>query len=256
VQPIHAQRAPASTSLGLRYALFALASIGSIAFNIAWPWHALLTWVGLANAWVAVACFRGSATMFGKRADGQISALHMLVMLPYLALVWTFFALKLAGLRKEPCWQWVAPGIYLGRKPRAGEVPADVATVVDLTCEFPENAQVVKQARYVCLPMLNRHVPSDDDFARLIADLVHHNAPLYIHCGAGRGRSAMVAAALLIQRGLASDVEQAEAMLVQRRPGVALHPCQRLLIDRHAAATLRAAQASESQPAFAQSMCA
>ena len=50
---------------------------------------------------------------------------------------------------------------------------------------------------------------------------------VYVHCAVGRGRSATLLAAWMLQVGLADDVESAEELLCQKRPSVRLHPTQR-----------------------------
>ena len=57
------------------------------------------------------------------------------MLLPYLALTW--FAWHLRRLvSRQPCCHEVAPGLWLGRRPLAREVPAGVVLLVDLTAEF------------------------------------------------------------------------------------------------------------------------
>jgi len=55
---------------------------------------------------------------------------------------------------------------------------------------------------------------------------------MYIHCAQGRGRSAAVAAALLIRKGLAADVDEAERMLRAARPSIRISPAQRRLVAK------------------------
>jgi protein-tyrosine phosphatase len=213
-------------------------------------------WLALSNGLIAYAYASNRAAIFGKRRDGTIAPLNLVLLLPYLLLVWTFFWLKVAGLRPEPCSHLVAPGVYLGRKPRAHELPQDCRLVVDLTCEFSEARSVVGAYAYRCLPILNRHTPSDAELAALLSELRDHDAPIYVHCGAGRGRSAMVAAALLVLRGHAQDVAEAEQMLKRARPGVHLHAAQSALITRQCAELLRRVATRQSLPPSATPKCA
>jgi hypothetical protein len=55
---------------------------------------------------------------------------------------------------------------------------------------------------------------------------------IYIHCAQGRGRSAALAAALLIARGMAANVDEAEAALSRARPSVRLNSAQRAWVAR------------------------
>jgi protein-tyrosine phosphatase len=239
--------------LALRYAsCAALSALVGVAASAFVPLlAAALFWLALANALVAYGYQSGRVTVFGKREDGKLALLPSLLLLPYLLLVWGFFWAKTLGFRRgEACWHEAAPGLYVGRKPRAFELPQDCTLVVDLTCEFTAAPDVVRKQGYRCLPILNRHVPREQALRALLQSLVAHEGGLYVHCGAGRGRSAMLVAALLVLRGYAADVPAAEQLLCALRPGVKLHAAQRALIAR-CCATLRSGAAPQSRPASA-----
>lgn len=228
-----------SPALALRYAFLGLLALllCGLARPIAW----LPAWLALALLLVSFAYATNRVGLLGKRTDGTIAPLQALLLLPYLLSVWSTFALIRTGLRREPCWHAVVPGLYIGRRPRRAELPDDCAMIVDLTAEFIEPGDVVAACRYRSLPTLDRHVPLEANFTRLVRELLAFDGSIYIHCGAGRGRSAMLVAALLVLRGFADDVVSAEAMLRERRPGVAIHPAQRRFIARHCAQFQRAA---------------
>jgi len=240
-------------ALAMRYAACALgaALIAVPAAALSPLLAALLSWLALANTVVAYGYHTGRVAVFGKRDDGRLALLPALVLLPYLLLVWAFFWAKTFGLRRgEACWHRAAPGLYVGRKPRAFELPSDCTLVVDLTCEFTETQDVVRQHAYRCFPILNRHVPKEQALRALLQALQAHDGGIYVHCGAGRGRSAMLVAALLVLRGHATDVEAAERALTALRPGVKLHAAQRTLIAR-CCGSLRSGAAPQSRPASA-----
>lgn len=224
-------RGPGSPPLAAAYALVGACglALSPLAETFAW----IPVWLGVSHLIVAHAYATNRATLFGKCSDGMLSPVAVLVLLPYLLLVWGFFWLKLLLLRrKEPCFHRVADGIVLGRKPRRHELPPECELVVDLTAEFSEDSDVIANHAYRCLPVLNRHVPSDADFCALLDELHGFPGGMYIHCGAGRGRSAMVVAALLVLRGEATDAADAERKLRAVRPGVSMHGTQRALVDR------------------------
>src|SRR5262249_39640038 len=85
---------------------------------------------------------------------------------------------------------------------------------------------------YLCLPTLDNTAPEEGAVREMVAVLAGTTSAVYIHCAAGHGRSATVAAAVLLARGLASDVKEAEALLRKARPGVRLSPEQRHLLER------------------------
>jgi hypothetical protein len=182
---------------------------------------------------VGIAYLRRDARVFGKRAsDGRMTPLAVMVLFPYVALAWTLWQLK-SRLAAEAAWHEVAPGIRLGRRPLSrAELPADTRCVVDLTSELPRALPEAPVARYLCLPTLDTSVASDAAFGELLERLVAEEGPLYVHCAMGHGRSATLAAALLVRRGLAADADQAIAALKAVRPGVSLHAVQREALMR------------------------
>jgi protein-tyrosine phosphatase len=158
-------------------------------------------------------------------------------------------------LRREPCFQEAAPDLYVGRWPRPSELPEGCRLVVDLTTEFPEARAITRDRPYLSLPILNRHVPSAEAMLSVLRALADFEGPVYVHCGAGRGRTAMLAAALLVLRGHCPDLDAAEALLRQRRPGVHIHPVQRRLIDR-VCPLVRPATTAQTPAAYDRSQCA
>ena len=98
--------------------------------------------------------------------------------------------------------------------------------VVDLTAELPAAEAVRAREGYLCSPVLDGTSPDAATLALLVARLRHLEGVL-VHCVAGHGRSATLAAALLIERGIARDVDEAEALMRRRRPGIRLSSAQR-----------------------------
>jgi protein-tyrosine phosphatase len=126
----------------------------------------------------------------------------------------------------------VAPRIWVGRRAGAWELPPDTRLVVDLTCEMWCPRGVGDDRRYVCLPTLDGTAPGPAALEALLRHARDETGVIYIHCAQGRGRSAALAAALLIARGTAADVDQAEATLRKARPSVRLNPAQRAWVAR------------------------
>ena len=120
-----------------------------------------------------------------------------------------------------------------------GALPKETRVVVDLTAELPAIRGVSASVqsgvlRYHVLPTLDATAPDEVAFVRLVEDLSTHEGVIFIHCAAGHGRSATLAAALVVARALASDAKSAEAHLKRARPLVHLHREQRALVDRFA----------------------
>jgi protein-tyrosine phosphatase len=192
-----------------------------------WGWF--LFWPAASFSVVALGYLGLGARVFGKRADGTIAGFTLLVLFPYFLYTWTTWHLSRL-LRNEDCYNEVSPGLYVGRRALAGELPTDVRAVADLTAEFPEPREVREGRHYMCLPTLDASVADGAEFRELVEEVLRAPGPVYVHCAEGHGRSGTVAAAVLLTKGLASDVEDAVAQLRKARPGVRLNGQQLALV--------------------------
>jgi protein-tyrosine phosphatase len=198
-------------------------------------WWLLLLWPAGSFFFVAAAYVLARPGMLGKRANGRLAPQAIPLLAPYTALSWSIWhAHRL--LRRGPVADEVAPGVWLGRRAAARELPHGVRTVVDFTVEFWEPAAVRKVARYVCVPTLDATASDDVAFLAALDCVATAERPVYIHCAQGFGRSAALAAALLVRLGTARDAAEAIATLSAMRPGVRLTARQRELVRRASAA--------------------
>ena len=187
----------------------------------------LLALPGASVLLVGIAYVKRSPGVFGKRADGHLSPWHKIIHWPYLLVAWGLWQLK-SRLQGERPYDEVAPGIFVGRRPRGpDDVPPDVETVVDLTSEFSRADALRDVPRYLCLPTLDTAAPDAAQLKRLIDELLDPRVPLFIHCAMGHGRSATVAGALMLRRGITKDVDSTVAAMQAQRPRVHLHREQR-----------------------------
>lgn len=162
---------------------------------------------------------------FGKRADGRLAAFAWPVWAPIFAYQWISHEVvrRYSG---EPVATEVAPGVWVGRRPRPGELPAGIAIVVDLCCEFAAARAVRERGRYIAVPTLDARAPTPAEIARIVDAVVAAGGPAFIHCALGHGRSATVAAAVLVRRGDAT-LDDVEAKMQALRPKIALNERQR-----------------------------
>ena len=117
--------------------------------------------------------------------------------------------------------------------PLHGEIPPDVQTVVDLTCEFSEVRSVREGRRYISIPTMDGSVPPNlVTFRESVHETANLETPIYVHCAYGHGRAALMAASILIRRGVASSAEEAYALLKKARPGVRPNRLQRSWLQR------------------------
>lgn len=192
-------------------------------------WAYLLLWPGIACLLVGVGYAGAGARVFGKRRDGSMPIWSWVLLLPYLGFTWSIWKLK-RKISKEALYNEVAPGLWVGRRVLGEELPEGVSVLVDVTCEFEEPRSALGRCEYVSLPTLNYSVPGRGALEALVEDLEGREG-VYIHCAQGHGRSATVAAALLLRRGLAATAQEAVEMVVRVRPKTHLEPCQERLLE-------------------------
>ncbi|WP_254564006.1 dual specificity protein phosphatase family protein [Oscillatoria sp. HE19RPO] len=191
----------------------------------------LFAWLGVDFLIVAAAYLKLGYKIFGKRStDGQLAIPSVVLLFPYLLFCWGFWHLQRRFLQ-EDCYNYIAPGLWMGRRAFVDELPADISLLVDLTAEFPEPKAALVGKDYLCLPTLDAHVPDEEEFRALVQKIADWPGNVYIHCAIGHGRSATVAAAVLMTQGLATNAQEAEAMLKKARPWIKLNQAQRKLLE-------------------------
>ena len=205
--------------VSLAAALFALAAFKLNAYWLVWP--------ALSFGLVAFGYFGLGAWMLGKQRDGTRRVWGYLLAGPFILFMQALrFLLTKARWREDP-WNEVADGIYVGRIAPLDELPRDVETVIDLTSELLDDPALRREKHYVCLPTLDGSAPSDADLLALLRQRAKWPGKIYVHCAAGHGRSALVAACLVVLGGFADTVEEAMTQMKQRRPKVHLVPQQK-----------------------------
>lgn len=191
----------------------------------------LIFWFGLSFMIVGAAYGWVGARVFGKRPDGKMAVWATGLLMPYLFLTWIIWHLQRMSSREKCCHE-IAPGIWLGRRAFLQELPENISLIVDLTAEFPEVKNVISGKTYICMPTLDTLAPDKETFLEVIDQISTWQGDIYIHCALGHGRSATVAAATLVAKGLAMNVNQAEEMIKKVRPSIVLSKAQRQLLQR------------------------
>jgi protein-tyrosine phosphatase len=191
----------------------------------------VLLWPALVMVAVSIAYLTKSPGAFGKRPDGTLPLWAWLVWGPWFVYMWIAHE-GARTLTREPVANEVAPRIWVGRRPRAGELPPDVTIVVDLCAEFPAGRGVRDGRTYLTIPTLDATSPTPAELRRAIADVLATPGHAFIHCAFGHGRSATVAAGVLVARGDAT-LETVEAIMKAKRPRIGLNGIQRAAL-RHA----------------------
>ena len=115
-----------------------------------------------------------------------------------------------------------------------------ITAVVNMRIEYDDNDTGIAPERYLYLPTVDDEPPTLAQLREgvaFIAEEVARGGGVYVHCGAGVGRAATMAAAYLVSTGLTP--EQAWARIEDARPFVRPKPVQVAQVARFAE-TLRA----------------
>jgi protein-tyrosine phosphatase len=190
----------------------------------------LLLWPAASFAVVAAGYAIIGPRAMGKSPAGDFRWWARIVLLPYRMFVmfgWYVARFFTPGVASSE----ILPGVWLGRRVAAAELPPGCDIVIDMTSEIAVPQHVRNGSRrYLCVPTLDRGIPEAGAAERALdeaARVASGGGGVYIHCAQGFGRSAALVAALLIRRGECRDVDEAEARLRTLRPGVKLTRQQR-----------------------------
>lgn len=204
--------------------------LGFLGWRLGWNgW--LLLWFSFDFFLLSFAYQRGSIKIFGKQADGKMSLVSIVLLLPALLFLWVVWHVRRSILKEEYSHE-IIPGLWLGGRVLTGELPDNISLIVDLTAEFIEPQDVIAQKTYICLPTLDGSVPSDEKLLEIVEKICSWQGNVYLHCALGRGRSATVAAGILLAKGMVNDVDRAKTLLQSIRPGVDFSSTQRQSLER------------------------
>lgn len=142
----------------------------------------------------------------------------------YPTLAWNILLGRVLKIRRW--WDKIDPHVFVGAYPFARDVPAmhqaGIRAVVNTCEEYAGPQQQYQQygIEQLRIPTTDFTHPSLDDVQQAVEFVQEHVAKdeaVYIHCKAGRARSATVALCWLMKyRGMTAD--QAQAQLLEARP--------------------------------------
>lgn len=227
---------------------YALAALPLIALGIAiGPWGFLPGWIGGSLLLVACIYLLGSPALFRKH-NGQLPAGTRFVLAPYL--IGLGVTRRHFARRGGPGWSNITVALIVGRRPSESEARtlADdgIVAVVDLTAEHRARTSF-RSLSYLNLPVLDLTTPSLA-CCQVACAFIDEHAPrgrIYLHCGLGYSRSAMVAAAYLLHTREAADAEHACRLIEERHALARLSESDRVAL-RAVAETLRTCTANDS----------
>jgi len=214
--------------LGWRYiggAMLLLTLAGSLWFQFRTREAWFLFWPAASLALVGAA-YLGAGPGIYRKSDGRLSLAALLLIGPVHVGQW----LSLRHYRRQSkAWNHASEDLWIGRLLTRREAEQarleGVSAVIDLTAEFSEPA-ALRSLPYENLQVLDLTAPTPEQIGRAMAFIRQHSprGPVYLHCKAGYSRSAVVAGAHLLHSGRARDVDEAVAMLRQRRPRIVIRP--------------------------------
>jgi protein-tyrosine phosphatase len=183
-------------------------------------------WSGV--AWVAVGLgYAGLGPgIFGKRADGSLPLFNALFTLPFLLFAWLSWLVQ-TSLSGENIADEIVPGLWLARRCAKRNLPPSVRSIVDVTAEFPVDCAIRRDLSYACFPVLDTIAPPIATLEEIVSYIASVEESLLVHCALGHGRSALVVAAVLIDRHIVDTPDEAVQFVKARRPAIHLNRPQR-----------------------------
>ena len=131
----------------------------------------------------------------------------------------------------------ITPQLHVGGQYRRRGWPRlasrGVTAVVNVRVEFDDNDAGIAPPRYLHLPTVDDEPPTLEQLragVAFIAEEIARGGGVYVHCGAGVGRAATMAAAYLVSTRLTPD--QAWARIREVRPFVRPKPGQMAQVER------------------------
>jgi atypical dual specificity phosphatase len=160
-------------------------------------------------------------------------------LLIYPTLLWNLLLRRLNPRRHW--WDWIDEHVLLGAMPFKSDVAElhrlGIRAVVNTCDEYKGPLAQYKAAgiEQLYIPTVDYIPPTLENIEKAVAFIdraIGEGKKVFIHCKAGRGRSATVVACYLIAHGNAP--EEAQEIMVERRPHVLATVCQREVVQEFA----------------------
>jgi hypothetical protein len=194
-------------------------------------WFFFALWLGSNFLVLGIAHWRGSHTLFGKRADGMLSLWSWVVFFPLLTFTTTVWHL-IRIFSREPTHNVVTDQLVVGRRLLTSEFVGEYDNFVDLTAEFSEPYAIRHSPSYRSFPVLDGAAPSPEALHAAVTGL--RPGRTFIHCAQGHGRTGLFALAVLLSSGVAQNVEDGLRILSAARPAIRLSREQHECIQTYA----------------------
>lgn len=190
------------------------------------------------SLYAAASLLRVNPGRIFKNKAGKVYLLPRALIWPYLIFEYRFWR-RYRKQKKEPLYEQVTEGLWLGSLPTTAELPglrADgVSAALDLVAEMSDPEELRREFRYLCLPTLDGCAPTLRDFAAGVSFVKECRAEgrgVLIHCTFGHGRSAALMAASLVALGEAGNLDEAMGKLKGLKRMIFLSREQRETLER------------------------
>jgi len=153
---------------------------------------------------------------------------------------WNLFLNRVAG-GKRRWWDWVDDDVLLGALPfphHVAELKAlGIGAVINTCCEYAGPVEYYKAAgiEVLALPTVDFTPPSIEHVragVKFMQEQIGRGRKVYVHCKAGRGRSATVVMCYLLRKGMSA--EEAQKLMSEKRPHVMSNLWQREVVQQFA----------------------
>jgi hypothetical protein len=219
-----------STRLSILFLVLsvALATASLAVWDLLGWWTVVVLYAAASCLLLSLAYAGAGARLLGKRPDGRLGPLSWILFGPYHGLNTVIFNLY-RFLDRDPPFARVAPNLDFGRRLTAGEAgrieDRGWVGVLDLAAEFGEVRPLRHARHYRSMPVLDGTAPTPSQLREAVAWLiaVGREAPVFVHCALGHGRSASVVVAYLLSNRYVTTIREGEALLQSLRPGVKLN---------------------------------
>ena len=193
-------------------------------------WYFVLVYLAISFAIVGIGYFGVGPRIFGKSAEGKRKWSATFFLLPYLLLTLVTWHLIRMLSRESPVNQ-LNPNFLLSRRLLASEMPLEVKSVVDLTCELSEPRDIGLTHNYLCYPILDASSLTPQELVTIAKEILNLPKSVLIHCAQGHRRTGLIAAAVLFVSGKARSSKDAISMVRAVRPGIELNSVRRKTLD-------------------------
>ncbi len=217
----------------MKYGILFL-TLGVLILYLAFQWNGwflLLLWPAANSIAIGASYLIRSPRIFGKQNTGTIHPAAFLFLLPYLIYVgFLWHCIRLTS--SEPSFNYLDETIVIGRRLIPREQTITIDNYVDLTCEFNEPPEIVRNVNYVSFPILDASTPASTELKTLVNKIDSLNGVTYIHCAQGHGHTGVVTAALLMSRETELSASDAISQIQSVRPALSCNREQMEMLNQ------------------------